>query len=43
VTLCYPLSYGPSAAPSKEDGGTLEKGMDACSAVTQDNVVTSDQ
>jgi hypothetical protein len=26
VTLCYPLSYGPGAAPSKEDGGTLKVG-----------------
>jgi hypothetical protein len=43
VTLCYPLSYGPRAAPSKEDGGTLEKGTDACLALTQDDAVTSDQ
>jgi hypothetical protein len=27
VTLCYPLSYGLSVAPSKEDGEALEKGM----------------
>jgi hypothetical protein len=43
MTLCCPLSYGPSATPSKEDGRTLERGMDACSMLTQDNVVTSDQ
>jgi hypothetical protein len=43
VTLCYPLSYGPSVAPSKEDGRTFEKGTDACSALAQDNAVTSDQ
>jgi hypothetical protein len=42
VTLCYPLSYGPQAAPSKEDGGTLERGTDACLAPAQDDVVTSD-
>jgi hypothetical protein len=42
VTLCHPLSYGRHAAPSKEDGGTLEKGTDACSALAQDNTVTSD-
>jgi hypothetical protein len=43
MTLCYPLSYGPSAASSKEDGGTLEKGTDAYSTLAQDNAVTSDQ
>jgi hypothetical protein len=43
VTLCYPLLYGPRAAPSKEDGGTLEKGMDACLAPVQDNAVMSNQ
>jgi hypothetical protein len=43
VTLCYPLSYGPDAAPSKEDDGTLERGMDVCSTLAQDNTVTSDQ
>jgi hypothetical protein len=43
MTLCYPLSYGPSAAPSKEDGGTLEKGIGACLAPTQDDAVMSDQ
>jgi hypothetical protein len=43
VTLCCPLFYGPRAAPSKEDSGTLEKGMDACLAPAQDDAVTSDQ
>jgi hypothetical protein len=43
MTLCYPLSYGLSAASSKEDGGALEKGTDACSTLAQDNAVTSDQ
>jgi hypothetical protein len=43
VTLCCPLSYGRRTAPSKEDGGTLEKGMDACLAPAQDDAVTSDQ
>jgi hypothetical protein len=43
VTLCHPLSYGRRATPSKEDGGTLEKGTDVCSALAQDNAVTSDQ
>jgi hypothetical protein len=38
VTLCYPLSYGPCAAPSKEDGRTLEKGTDAYLAPAQDDV-----
>jgi hypothetical protein len=28
--------------PSKEDGGTLERGMDACLAPAQDGAVTSD-
>jgi hypothetical protein len=42
VALCYPLSYGPGAAPSKEDDITLEKGMDACSTPAQDDVVTLD-
>jgi hypothetical protein len=41
--LCYPLLYGRRAAPSKEDDETLEKEMDACSALAQDNAVTSDQ
>jgi hypothetical protein len=36
MTLCYPLSYGPGAAPSEEDGGTLEGGTDACSTLAQD-------
>jgi hypothetical protein len=43
VTLCYPLSYGSCAAPSKEDGGTLEKGTGAYLAPAKDVVVTSDQ
>jgi hypothetical protein len=43
MTLCCPLSYGLRAAPSKEDGGTLEKGTDACLAPAQDDIVTSDQ
>jgi hypothetical protein len=43
MTLCYPLSYGLCAAPSKEDGGTLKKGTDACSTPAQDDAVTSDQ
>jgi hypothetical protein len=29
VTLCRPLPYSPYTAPSKEDGGTLERGTDA--------------
>jgi hypothetical protein len=40
MTRCCPLSYGPRAAPSKEDGGTLERGTDACLAPVQDDVVT---
>jgi hypothetical protein len=43
MTLCHPLSYVRRAAPSKEDGGTLEKKMDAYSALAQDHVVMSDQ
>jgi hypothetical protein len=43
VTLCYPLLYGPGIVPSKEDDGTLEKGMDARSTPAQDDAVTSDQ
>jgi hypothetical protein len=43
MTLCYPLSYGPHTAPSKEDGGTLEKGTDARLTLAQDDAVTSDQ
>jgi hypothetical protein len=36
TTLCYPLSYSPHVAPSKEDGGALEKGTDAYVAPAQD-------
>jgi hypothetical protein len=43
VTRCYPLSYRRRAAPSKKDGEALEKGMDACLALTQDDAVTSGQ
>jgi hypothetical protein len=43
VTLCYLLPYGPGVAPSKGDGGTLEKGMGAYLAAAQDDAVTSDQ
>jgi hypothetical protein len=43
VTLCHPLSYDRRAAPSKEDGGALKGGTDACSAPAQDHAVTSDQ
>jgi hypothetical protein len=43
MTLCYPLSYGPRTAPSKEDGEARERGKDACSMLAQDNAVTSDQ
>jgi hypothetical protein len=43
VTLCRPLSYGRRAEPSKQDGGTLERGTDACSTLAQDHAVTSDQ
>jgi hypothetical protein len=43
ATLCRPLSYGRRAAPSKEDGGTLERGTDAYPALAQDHAVTSDQ
>jgi hypothetical protein len=43
VTLCYPLSYGLCATPSKEDGGALERGTDACLAPAQDGAMTSDQ
>jgi hypothetical protein len=42
VTLCFPLSYGRHAAPSKRDGGTLEKETDACSVPAQDNAMTPD-
>jgi hypothetical protein len=43
VTLCYPHLYDSRTAPSKEDGGTLKKGMDARLAPAQDDAVTSDQ
>jgi hypothetical protein len=43
VTLWYPHLYDSRTAPSKEDGGTLKKGMDARLAPTQDDAVTSDQ
>jgi hypothetical protein len=43
ATLCHPLLYSRRAAPSKEDSGTLEGGIDTCSALTQDHAVTSDQ
>jgi hypothetical protein len=43
VTLCRPLSYDSRAAPSKEDGRTLEKGTDAYLAPARDDAVTSDQ
>jgi hypothetical protein len=43
MTLCYSLSYGPRAAPSKVDDGTLKKGTDACLALAKDDAVTSDQ
>jgi hypothetical protein len=43
MTLCYPLSYDPRTAPSKEDGGALEKGTHACLSPAQDDAVTSDQ
>jgi hypothetical protein len=43
VTLCHPFPYGQRAAPSKEDGGALKKGMDAYRTPAQDNAVTSDQ
>jgi hypothetical protein len=43
VTLCLPLSYGPNTAPSKEDGGTLERGTDARLAPARDDAVTSGQ
>jgi hypothetical protein len=43
MTLCYPLSYGSSAAPSNENGRALEKGMGAYLAPAQDDAVTSDQ
>jgi hypothetical protein len=32
-TLCHPLSYDRRVAPSEEDGGTIEKGTDACSVL----------
>jgi hypothetical protein len=43
VALCRPLSYGWRAVPLKEDGKTLEGGTDACSALAQDDAVTSDR
>jgi hypothetical protein len=43
VTLCRPLPYGPHAAPSKEDGGTLEKATDTCIAPSRDDALTSNQ
>jgi hypothetical protein len=43
VTLYHPLMYGRRAAPSKEDGRTLERGTDIYFAPTRDDVVTSDQ
>jgi hypothetical protein len=43
VTLCCPLSYGQRTAPSKQDGGTLEGGIDAFSMLAQDYAVTSGQ
>jgi hypothetical protein len=43
VTLYHPLLYGWRAAPSKEDGGTLERGTNVYPAPTRDDTVTSDQ
>jgi hypothetical protein len=43
MTLCRPLSYGPHTAPSKEDGGTLERRTDVCLTPAQDDTMTSDQ
>jgi hypothetical protein len=43
MTLCRPLSYGLHAVPEKEDGGTLERGTNACLTPVQDDAVTSDQ
>jgi hypothetical protein len=43
VTLCHPPPYGRRAAPSKEDGETLEKGTGTCPTPTRDDAVTSDQ
>jgi hypothetical protein len=43
MTLCRPLSYGPHAAPSKEDSGTLEQGTAACLTLAQDDVVMLNQ
>jgi hypothetical protein len=43
VIMCHPPPYGRRAAPSKEDGGTLEKGTDTCPTPTRDDAVTSDQ
>jgi hypothetical protein len=40
VILCHPLLYG---LPSKEDGGTLERGTDISPTPARDGVVTSDQ
>jgi hypothetical protein len=43
VTLCYPPRTASMSHPSKEGGGTLERGTDAYPALAQDNVVTSGQ
>jgi hypothetical protein len=43
VTLCHPPPYGRRPTPSKEDGRTLEKGMDTCPMPTRDNTMTLDQ
>jgi hypothetical protein len=43
MTLCRPLAYLFHAAPSKEDCGTLEKGMTTYPALAWDDAVTSGQ
>jgi hypothetical protein len=40
MTLCHPLPYG--SHPSKKDGGTLEKGMDAYLTPARDDDVMFD-
>jgi hypothetical protein len=43
VTLYHPLPYSRRAAPSKEDGRTLERGTNIYPAPTRDDAVMSDQ
>jgi hypothetical protein len=43
MTLCRPSRTASTPRPSKEDGGTLERGTAVYPAPAQDDTVTSDQ